>query len=143
MHVGESRSVEMLKSGRVATRLPAQDLERARAFYAEKLGLEPVEEREGGLRYVCAGGEFALFQSAGQASGDHTQMGWQVDDIEATVRQLRARGVVFEEYDLPGLKTVDGIADIAGNYPSKGSRERGAWFRDSEGNMLGIGQPIA
>jgi catechol 2,3-dioxygenase-like lactoylglutathione lyase family enzyme len=132
----------MLRDGRVATRLPAQDLERAKAFYAEKLGLEPVEEREGGLRYVGAAGEFALFESAGTASGDHTQMGWEVDDIEATVRELRRRGVVFEEYDLPGLKTVEGIADIDGNYPSKGSAERGAWFRDSEGNMLGIGQPL-
>ena len=132
----------MLKHGRIATRLPARDLERARAFYAEKLGLEPVEEREGGLRYVCASGEFALFESAGTASGEHTQMGWEVDDIEAAVHELRTRGVVFEEYDLPGLKTVHGIADIEGNYPSKGSGERGAWFRDSEGNMLGIGQPV-
>ena len=132
----------MLKDGRVATRIPVQDLERARAFYAEKLGLEPAEEREGGLRYASAGGEFALFQSAGAASGDHTQMGWEVDDIEATVRELRSRGVVFEEYDLPGLKTVDGIAEIEGQYPSKGNGERGAWFRDSEGNMLAIGQPV-
>ena len=132
----------MLRNGRVATRLPAQDLERARAFYAEKLGLEPEEERDGGLRYLCAGGEFALFASTGSSSGDHTLMGWEVDDIEATVRELRARGVVFEEYDLPGLRTVDGIAEIAGNYPSKGTGERGAWFRDSEGNMLGIGQPV-
>ena len=69
-------------------------------------------------------------------------MGWEVDDVEATVRELRSRGVVFEEYDLPGLRTVDGIAEIEGNYPSKGSGERGAWFRDSEGNMLGIGQPV-
>lgn len=132
----------MLKDGRVATRLPAQDLERARAFYADKLGLEPAEEREGGLRYVFPAGEFALFESAGSAAGDHTQMGWEVDDIEATVRELRARGVVFEEYDLPGLRTVDGVAEIEGNYPSKGDGERGAWFRDSEGNMLGIGQPL-
>ena len=132
----------MLKDGRVATRLPAQDLMRAKAFYAEKLGLEPVEEREGGLRYACAAGEFALFESTGGASGDHTQMGWEVEDIEATVSDLRARGVVFEEYDFPGLRTVGGIADIEGNYPSKGSGERGAWFRDSEGNMLGIGQPL-
>jgi catechol 2,3-dioxygenase-like lactoylglutathione lyase family enzyme len=132
----------MLRNGTVATRLPAQDLERARAFYAEKLGLEPAEEREGGLRYVCGGCEFALFESVGRASGDHTQMGWEVDDIDATVGELRARGVVFEEYDFPGLETVDGIADIRGNYPSKGSGERAAWFRDSEGNMLGIGQPV-
>jgi catechol 2,3-dioxygenase-like lactoylglutathione lyase family enzyme len=132
----------VLSEGRVAGRLPAQDLGRARAFYADKLGLDPVEEREGGLRYVCAGGEFALFESAGAASGDHTQMGWEVDDIEATVSELRSRGVIFEEYDFPGLRTVDGIADIEGNYPSKGVAERGAWFRDSEGNLLGIGQPL-
>jgi catechol 2,3-dioxygenase-like lactoylglutathione lyase family enzyme len=132
----------MLTDARVATRLPVHDLGRARAFYAEKLGLEPVEERDGGLRYVLASGEFALFQSAGAPSGDHTQIGFEVDDIEATVSELRARGVVFEEYDLPRLRTVDGIAEVAGNYPSKGVGERGAWFRDSEGNLLAIGQPL-
>src|SRR3954468_21729597 len=99
----------MLKNAKVATRLPAKDLDRARAFYSEKLGLEPVEEREGGLRYVCAAGEFAIFVSAGTRSRMHTQMGWEVEDIEATVRELRLRGVTFEEYDLPGLKTVEGI----------------------------------
>src|SRR5262245_329682 len=133
---------QMLKEGRVATRLPAQDLARARAFYSDKLGLDPVEERPGGLRYVCAGGEFALFESAGAASGGHTQMGWEVEDVEATVAELRSRGVVFEEYDVPGLETVGGLATIEGNYPSKGTGERAAWFRDSEGNMLGIGQPV-
>lgn len=133
----------MLKDGDVATRLPAQDLNRARAFYSEKLGLEPIEERPGGLRYECRSGDFALFQSAGASSGDHTQMGWKVDDVEATVAELRERGVVFEEYDLPGLTTVDGIAEVAGNYPSEGGiGERAAWFRDSEGNLLGIGQNI-
>jgi catechol 2,3-dioxygenase-like lactoylglutathione lyase family enzyme len=133
----------MLSNGKVATRLPAQDLARAKAFYAEKLGLEPVEEREGGLRYIDGrGGEFAVFESTGTASGEHTQMGWEVEDIEATVAELRARGVVFEEYDLPGLVTVAGIAEIEGNYASKGIGERGAWFRDSEGNLLAIGQPV-
>jgi catechol 2,3-dioxygenase-like lactoylglutathione lyase family enzyme len=134
--------VIVLENGGVATRLPARDLERARAFYAEKLGLEPSEERPGGLLYRCARGEFALFASAGAASGAHTQMGWEVEDIEAAVAELRSRGVVFEEVDVPGLETVDGIADVAGNYPSKGTGERGAWFRDSEGNLLGIGQPV-
>lgn len=132
----------MLGNAKVATRLPAKDLARARAFYSEKLGLEPIEERAGGLRYVCDGGEFAIFLSAGMQSGTHTQMGWEVGDIEATVRELRARGIQFEDYDLFGLKTVGGIAEIAGNYPSKGVGERGAWFRDSEGNLLGIGQPV-
>jgi hypothetical protein len=50
--------------------------------------------------------------------------------------------VIFEEYDLPGLKTANGIAEIAGNYPSKGAGEKGAWFKDGEGNLLGIGQPL-
>lgn len=133
----------MLKDGHVATRLPAQDLERARMFYADKLGLEPSEERPGGLLYEPASGVFALFQSSGASSGEFTQMGWDVEDIEATVAELRDRGVMFEEVDAPGLKTIDGIAEVAGNYPSKGGKgERAAWFRDSEGNMLGIGQPI-
>jgi catechol 2,3-dioxygenase-like lactoylglutathione lyase family enzyme len=133
----------MLKTGRLATRLPAQNLNRARKFYAEKLGLEPDDERPGGLLYRCATGEFALFESAGASPGTFTQMAWEVDDIEATVAALRERGVVFEDVDLPGLSTVDGIAEVAGNYPSKGATgERGAWFRDSEGNMLGIGQAV-
>jgi catechol 2,3-dioxygenase-like lactoylglutathione lyase family enzyme len=133
----------MLDDGVVATRLPAQDLQRARAFYAEKLGLEPAEERPGGLLYRCAGGEFALFETDGAPSGSHTQMAWQVGDIEAVVAQLSARGVVFEEYGLPGLTTVGGIAQVDGNYPSKGSvGERAAWFKDSEGNLLAIGQPV-
>jgi catechol 2,3-dioxygenase-like lactoylglutathione lyase family enzyme len=131
----------MLENGHVATRLPVQDMQRARAFYAEKLGLEPVEERPGGLLYRCANGEFALFESAGASSGTFTQMGWSVDDVVATVAELRSRGVVFEQVNLPGLTTVDDIAEVEGNYPSRGSGERAAWFRDSEGNMLGIGQP--
>ncbi|MEV4186507.1 VOC family protein [Streptosporangium canum] len=132
----------MLKHSHVATRLPARDLDRARAFYAEKLGLEPVEERPGGLLYRCGGGRFALFASTGTASGDHTQMAWEVDDLEAVVEELRSRGVVFEEVDVPGFRTVGGIAHVEGNYPSAGTGEQAAWFRDSEGNLLGIGQPV-
>jgi len=132
---------DVLAQSQVATRLPAQDLDRARRFYAEKLGLEPVEERPGGLLYRCGSGFFALFQSAGTAAGTHTQMGWEVTDLVATMAALRSRGIVFEEYDLPGLKTHSGIASINGNYPSKGTGEYGAWFKDSEGNLLGIGQP--
>ncbi|MGB3441309.1 MAG: VOC family protein [Actinophytocola sp.] len=125
-----------------ATRLPAQDLDRARAFYAEKLGLTPVEERPGGLLYQCGNTKFALFGSSGRPSGEHTQMGWTVDDIEAVVDELRRRGVRFEQVDVPGLRTVGDIADVQGNYPSLGTGERAAWFRDSEGNLLGIGQPV-
>jgi catechol 2,3-dioxygenase-like lactoylglutathione lyase family enzyme len=133
----------ILDSARVAVRLPAQDLERARRFYSEKLGLEPVDERPGGLLYRCGGADFALFRSAGASPGTFTQMALEVDDLRAVMDELRRRGVVFEEVDLPGLKTVDGIAEVQGNYPSKGATgELGAWFRDSEGNMLGVGQPV-
>lgn len=69
-------------------------------------------------------------------------MALEVADIETAVATLRSRGVVFEEYDAPGLKTVNGVADIKGNYPSKGVGEKGAWFRDSEGNLIGLGQPV-
>jgi catechol 2,3-dioxygenase-like lactoylglutathione lyase family enzyme len=135
--------MNMLNRSKVATRLPAQDLERARRFYAEKLGLEPIEERPGGLKYRCGNGYFVLFESTGVPSGEHTQMAWEVDDIEAVVVELRMKGVIFEEYDLPGLKTINGIAEVSGNYPSSGGiGERGAWFRDSEGNLLALGQPM-
>ncbi|MGC5040504.1 VOC family protein [Streptomyces sp. DT190] len=134
---------DVLAGARVATRLPAQDLDRARRFYAEKLGLRPVDERPGGLLYRCGGGEFVLFRSAGASPGTFTQMALEVDDIDTAVAELKRRGVVFEEVDLPGLRTRDGIAEVEGNYPSKGARgERGGWFRDSEGNLLGIGEPV-
>jgi catechol 2,3-dioxygenase-like lactoylglutathione lyase family enzyme len=131
-----------LIDARVEARLPAQDLDRARRWYADKLGLEPTEERDGGLRYEGASGVFCLFASTGAADGGFTQLAFSVDDIEAEVADLRRRGVVFEEYDMPGMQKVDGITDVAGNYPSKGTRERAVWFRDSEGNMLGMGQSL-
>src|SRR5215218_9452254 len=119
--------MRMLEDSKIAARIPVQDLQRAKSFYAQKLGLEPSEERPGGLLYRCGEGEFALFESVGASSGDHTQMGWEVKDIEATVEWLRGRGVVFEKYDVSGLRTVNGIAEV----------------RDSEGNLLGIGQPMS
>ena len=125
-----------------AARLPAQDLERARAWYADKLGLEPVEERPGGLRYLVNGIEFALYESAGKSDGSFTQFGFTVSDIEEAAASLRERGVKLEEYDIPGLTTRDGIAEIEGNYPSKGRGERACWFRDSEGNLIGMGEIV-
>jgi predicted enzyme related to lactoylglutathione lyase len=109
----------ILQASAVATRLPAQDLDRARRFYADKLGLHPAEERPGGLRYHCAKGGFTLFASSGRPSGEHTQMAFEVDDIEAVVEQLRGRGVVFEHVGVPGLRTTNGIAEVAGNYPPR------------------------
>jgi predicted enzyme related to lactoylglutathione lyase len=120
----------------VESTIPAQDLQRARTFYAEKLGLTPTSEERIGLRYRLADGtRFRLFRSGGKASGAHTQMALMVEDLAATVQELRARGVRFEEYDTPGLKTREGIADVG--------YARAAWFKDSEGNLIGISQPAA
>jgi catechol 2,3-dioxygenase-like lactoylglutathione lyase family enzyme len=129
-----------LTSAHAVGKLPAQDLDRARRFYRDRLGLEPVEEREGGLRYLCGTTEFHLFLSSGAASGESTQMAFEVDDIDAVVADLRSRGVEFEPFDIAGFEVRDDIVTVPGNYPSKGSGERGAFFRDSEGNLLGIGQ---
>jgi catechol 2,3-dioxygenase-like lactoylglutathione lyase family enzyme len=134
---------EPLADAAVSARLPAQDLDRARQFYAEKLGVEPAEERPGGLRYQCGAGTFSIFHSGGQPAGTHTQLAWQVGDLDAVVTELRRRGVAFEDVDTRGLRTTGGIAEVTGNYPSDGGGgERVAWFRDSEGNLLGIGQAI-
>jgi catechol 2,3-dioxygenase-like lactoylglutathione lyase family enzyme len=132
----------LLANSRTITKLPAQDLDRARAFYRDRLGLTPVEERDGGLRYVVASGEFHLFLSTGKASGESTQVGFEVEDIDAVVAELRSRGVVFGEIDAPGFKVVDGIIEVEDNYPSKGEGERGIFFHDSEGNLLALGQAV-
>src|SRR5947207_15818306 len=117
-----------LSNAHTVTKLPAQDLERARAFYRDKLGLEPVEERTGGLRYVCGPTEFHLFSSAGTASGESTQMGFEVEDLEATLADLRARGVIFERFEMSGFG-VRGDAIVApDNYPSKGTGESDTFF---------------
>jgi catechol 2,3-dioxygenase-like lactoylglutathione lyase family enzyme len=116
-------------------------LQRARKWYAEKLGLHASEERDGGLLYKIGNSEFALYASAGKPDGAFTQMAFTVSDVEPEAAELRARGVIFETYDGPVFITRNGIADIDGNYPSKGDGERACWFRDSEGNMLGMGQP--
>src|ERR1700682_5472513 len=117
------------------TTLPVEDLARARTFYAEKLGLRPSREVEGALFYEGEGSTgFLLFPSGARPSGPHTQMAWFVKDIVASVAKLKSRGVRFEEYDFPGLKTNHGIADLG--------YERAAWFRDSEGNLLALGQLV-
>lgn len=131
-----------LQAARVVTKLPAQDLERARRFYSEKLGLEPVEEREGGLRYVCGATEFHLFASSGSASGRSTQMGFEVEDLDAVVADLRERGLEPASFDFGDLEVVDRVVHVPGNYPSKGRAERGAFFYDSEGNLLSVGQAV-
>ena len=114
--------------------LPAKDLDRARAFYAERLDLTPTSEDKTGIHFVVGGTRFRLLRSSGSASGSHTQLALMVSDIAAQVSSLKARGLGFEDYDYPNLKTVGGIADLG--------YARAAWFKDSEGNLLGIAQII-
>ena len=130
-----------LSNAHAVTKLPAQDLERARAFYRDKLGLEPLEERSGGLRYVCGLTEFHLFSSAGAPSGESTQMGFEVENLEATLADLRARGVTFERFEMPGFDVSGDTIAAPDNYPSKGVGELGTFFFDSEGNLIAIAQP--
>jgi catechol 2,3-dioxygenase-like lactoylglutathione lyase family enzyme len=132
-----------LSDAHTITKLPAQDLERARAFYRDRLGLEPVEERTGGLRYVCGPTEFHLFSSAGAPSGASTQMGFEVENLEATLADLRARGVTFARFEMPGFEVRDDTIVAPDNYPSKGTGELGTFFYDSEGNLIGIAQAVA
>ncbi len=122
----------MLSKREFHTTLPVQDLNRAKKFYAEKLGLQPDSETAGGLVYRGKDSWFLLFPSMGASNGQFTQGGWETDDIEAEVAALKARGVVFEEYNYPNFKTVNSIATTGTN--------RAAWFKDSEGNLLGIVQ---
>lgn len=119
----------MLSERRCNTTVPAADLERAKGWYRDKLRLEPYEENDQGIWYRCGEGTvFALYPTQLAGTAQHTIMGWATDDLEGEMEELRARGVEFEEYDMPGLKTERGIADF-GPY-------RGAWFKDADGNIL-------
>ena len=126
----------MLSDARFETALPCSDLERAKSFYADRLGLTPVGEGPAGAWYEGRDGtRFILFPSSGSASGSHSQMGFMVADLNAEVAALKQRGVQFEEYDFPGFDKATGIADLGG--------ARTAWFKDSEGNLLGLVEQAA
>lgn len=122
----------MLANYNCASFIPASDLGRARKFYAEKLGFQPIEEVEGLLMYQSGGGQFAVYATQFAGLAQHTLMSWDVDNLDTVMADLRRRGVVFEEYDMPGLKTINGVAELG---PA-----RAAWFKDSEGNILNVTQ---
>ena len=123
----------MLSQAQIHATIPAQDLERARAFYETVLGLKPASVAPAGIFYeVDSGSRFLLFPSSGRASGGHTQLGFTVDDIEAEVGALREKGVAFESYAMPQFDAATSIATFPGT--------RSAWFKDTEGNLLGMVQ---
>jgi catechol 2,3-dioxygenase-like lactoylglutathione lyase family enzyme len=123
----------MLSNAPVAPALPASDMARARAFYEQALELPVVEEDPGGVTFGCGQGT-AVFVYPSEFAGTNkaTAAAFRVDDLDAVMSRLRERGVVFEDYDLPELKTVDGVASF-GDF-------KGAFFTDSEGNIIGLAQ---
>ena len=126
----------MLQSFPLFAYIPAKDVARARRFYEGKLGFRPKQEVAGGVVYEF-GDKTACFLYPTPNAGTSlaSQAFWQVDDVEREVAELKARGVGFEDYDMPGLKTKDGIAT--------GGGAKTAWFKDSEGNIMAISQRIA
>jgi predicted enzyme related to lactoylglutathione lyase len=122
----------MLKDAPIVPYIPASDVDRARRFYEDKVGLVVREASAAGVVYECAGGSWIfLYESQGAGTSKASQAFWDVQDVEAEVTALKARGVEFLDYDLPGLKTVDGVATMDDG-------TKGAWFRDSEGNILAL-----
>jgi catechol 2,3-dioxygenase-like lactoylglutathione lyase family enzyme len=117
--------------------LPVLDMERARDFYENKLGLQPVGLKpDGKFVYACGGGAvIALFPKDGGTKADHTAVSFQVEDIEAAIQELKRAGVIFEDYDFPGLKTVGHVCVLGA--------EKAAWFKDTEGNYLCIHEDLA
>ena len=124
----------MFGNHRVFPTIPATDMARAKRWYEEKLGLKPASEIPAGAVYYLGGGTgFLLYPTAFAGQAPNTLMGIESDDVEADVAALKQKGVVFLDYDTPDLKTVNSIASFGDL--------KGAWFKDSEGNILSIANP--
>ena len=125
----------MLQKSPMYAYIPATDVARARRFYEEKLGFKPGQEIAGGVTYECAEGTACfLYPTSNAGTSKASQAFWQVSDIEREVAELQARGVVFEDYDVPGMKSLGHI------YTGGGAKA--AWFKDSEGNILALIQGV-
>lgn len=122
----------MLENFAAIGSIPVTDVERAKKWYSEKLGLEPDVDNPEYVEYKTGGQRFILFPTRAAPGAGHTVLSFEVDDVEKVVEGLRGRGVTFEEYDMPDFKTVDGIATTEGF--------KGAWFKDVDNNILAVGQ---
>lgn len=122
----------MLADFPVRPTLPAGDMDRAKRFYENTLGFKIADEDEEGVTFASADTEFYVYAASTAGTAQNTAACWVVPDLDGAMADLRSRGVTFEEYDFPGLKTVNGIAETGG--------VRAAWFKDTEGNTLGLAQ---
>ena len=128
-------ALSALTQTQVTCMLPVIDLARARRFYEDGLGLAPLGSRpDGKFIYSCGGTEVALFPKPGGTKAEHTALSFRVDDIVRAIAELKSRGVVFEDYDFPGFKTVEHVCVLGA--------EKAAWFRDTEGNILCLHEDI-
>ena len=125
----------MLKNAAIVPYIPVSNVARAREFYEKKVGLQAKEEYAGGVVYECGSGSFVFMYPTPNAGTNKASTAfWSVQDVEKEVADLKARGVVFEEYDMGQLKTVNSIAT--------GGGAKTAWFKDTEGNILAISQRV-
>jgi len=121
----------MLQKSPMYAYIPAADIARARKFYEEKVGFKPKEEVAGGVIYEFGQGTSCfMYPTPNAGTSKASQAFWRVDDVAREVAELKARGVKFEEYDFPGLKTVNGVATSGDG--------KAAWFKDSEGNIMAL-----
>jgi predicted enzyme related to lactoylglutathione lyase len=124
----------MLRSAPIRAYIPVSDIKRARTFYEQKIQLVAREEYAGGVIYDCGGSSVFMYPTPNAGTSKASQAFWEVADVEAEVAALRKNGVVFEEYDMPGMKTENGILTAGG--------AKTAWFKDTEGNILAISQRL-
>ena len=121
----------MLQDAPMFSYIPAKDVSRARRFYEQKLGFKPKQEIAGGVVYEFGDHTACfLYPTPNAGTSQASQAFWQVSDVEREVAELKARGVKFEDYDLPGEKSPSGVITAGG--------AKAAWFKDSEGNILAI-----
>jgi predicted enzyme related to lactoylglutathione lyase len=126
----------MLANATVTTMLPVVDMDRARAFYEGCLGLAPSGFKpDGKFIYQVGGSTLALFPKPEGTKAEHTAISFKVPDIAASICELKAKGVGFEDYDFPGFKTVNHVCVLGA--------EKAAWFKDTEGNYLCIHEDLA
>ena len=127
----------MLTSSPMTTILPVIDMKRARDFYEARLGLRAAGERPDGkfVYTIGGGGQLALFPKEGGTKAEHTAVSFEVDDIGSAIADLEGRGVVFEDYDFPGFRTIGHVCVLGA--------EKAAWFKDTEGNILCIHEDLA
>jgi predicted enzyme related to lactoylglutathione lyase len=124
----------MLMNAPIRAYIPVSDVVRARQFYEEKVGLQPKELYAGGVIYECGGTEVFMYPTTNAGTSKASQAFWSVDDVEAEVNELKARGVKFEEYDMPGMAMRNSIAT--------GGGAKAAWFKDTEGNIMAVVQRL-